>query len=154
MDQPEWDGKILIVNGTSQGGGQALAAGGLCDKVTYVAAFVPAMCDHNGIAAKRVCGWPNLLRPDKFGAYDKSVYEASPYFDAANFASMIKGEAFVTTGLRDNVCPPSSVSAAYSNIKSPKTFRIAEEGSHAVPRDFYDEGANRIREHVKKMRSK
>ena len=154
MDQPEWDGKILIVNGTSQGGGQALAAGGLCDKVTYVAAFVPAMCDHNGIAARRVCGWPNLLRPDKFGAYDKSVYEASPYFDAANFASMIKGEAFVTTGLRDNVCPPSSVSAAYSNIKSPKTFRIAEEGSHAVPRDFYDEGANRIREHVKKMRSK
>ena len=33
-------------------------------------------------------------------------------------------------------------------------YRIAEEGSHAVPRDFYDEGANRIREHVKKMRSK
>ena len=46
------------------------------------------------------------------------------------------------------------LAAAYSNIKSPKTFRIAEEGSHGVPKAFYDEGANRIREHVKKMRSK
>ena len=154
MEQPEWDGKILIVNGTSQGGGQALAAGGLCDKVTFVAAFVPAMCDHNGIAAGRVCGWPNLLRADKYGAYDKSVYEASRYFDAGNFASMIKGGAFVTTGLRDNVCPPSSVSAAYSNIKSPKSLRIVEEGSHGVPQEVYAEGSEKIREHVKKMRSK
>lgn len=154
MKQPEWDGKILVVNGTSQGGGQALAAGGLCDKVTFVAAFVPAMCDHNGIAAGRVCGWPNLLRADKYGAYDKSVYEASRYFDAANFASMIKADAFVTTGLRDNVCPPSSVSAAYSNIKTPKSLRIVEEGSHVVPREVYDEGTGKIREHVKKMRAK
>ena len=153
MAQPEWDGKILIVNGTSQGGGQALAAGGLCDKVTFVAAFVPAMCDHNGIAAGRVCGWPKLIRPDKFGAFDKSVYDTSRYFDAANFATMIKGEAFVTTGLRDNVCPASSVFAAYGNIKSPKSFRIAEEASHTVPPEVYAQGSEKIKKHIEKMRS-
>ena len=67
---------------------------------------------------------------------------------------MIKGDAFVTTGLRDNVCPPSSVFAAYSNIKSPKSIRIVEEGSHGVPQEVYADGAEKIKEHVKKMRSK
>lgn len=152
MAQPEWDGKILVAYGTSQGGGQALGAGGLCDKVSMVVACVPAMCDHNAIAVKRTNGWPNFMRGDKYGAYDMKVFKTVPYFDAANFASLIKGEVLITAGLRDNVCPPSSVFAAYNNVKTKKRYMIAEEGSHTVPRDFYDKCSQSIMAHVKEMR--
>lgn len=46
--QPEWDGKTLIVYGSSQGGFQALAAAGLDSRVTFICAGVPAGCDHTG----------------------------------------------------------------------------------------------------------
>ena len=50
---PEWDHRTLIVRGTSQGGGQALAAAGLDPQVTLCIAIVPALCDH-GMAAEAV----------------------------------------------------------------------------------------------------
>ena len=59
--RPEWDGKHLIVIGHSQGGGQALAAGGLDPRVTLIASGVPAICDHSGRAAGRINGWPKLV---------------------------------------------------------------------------------------------
>lgn len=40
--QPEWDGKRIIVIGESQGGGQAVAAAGLDNRVTAVMLNVPA----------------------------------------------------------------------------------------------------------------
>jgi len=40
--QPEWDGKTLVVYGSSQGGYQAFAAAALDDRVTMMAALVPA----------------------------------------------------------------------------------------------------------------
>jgi len=45
--RPEWDGQTVMVIGHSQGGGQALVAGGLDQRVTFIAAGVPALCDHS-----------------------------------------------------------------------------------------------------------
>ena len=39
-----------------------------------------------------------------------------PYYDAAFFAKRIKAEAYLTTGLMDNTCSPTSVLCAYNNI--------------------------------------
>lgn len=150
MAQPEWDGKILIASGTSQGGGQALVAGGICNKVSLVVANVPAICDHTGVLAnKRTGGWPKLVKFDKDGNYDEKVLEASAYVDAANFASFIKCKSVLSTGLRDNVCAPSSVFAAYSNINvKDKTIIINEESSHSVPKETYKKCYNIILEHA------
>lgn len=41
--QPEWDGKTLIVYGSSQGGYQAIVAAGLDSRVSYFCAGVPRM---------------------------------------------------------------------------------------------------------------
>ncbi len=133
MAQPEWDGKILIASGGSQGGCQAIVAGGLCDKLSMVVAMVPGMCDHTGLLANRVAGGPQIIKFDKFGNYNKDMLRALPYFDVANFAALLKCKSILTLGLRDNICPPSSVYAAYSNIKSEKLLIIDEEASHRVP---------------------
>ncbi|MFA6244050.1 MAG: acetylxylan esterase, partial [Candidatus Hydrogenedentales bacterium] len=73
--QPEWDGKELIVCGSSQGGGQSIVAAGLDARVTAFAANVPAMCEHTG----RVNGWPRLVPRDTEGAQDPQVSEAARY---------------------------------------------------------------------------
>ena len=104
--QPEWDGTIVTVCGHSQGGGQALAAGGLDDRVTFIAAGVPAMCDHTGRAVGRINGWPKLVPNDAAQRPDPAILEASRYVDAVNFAARCKAEAVMSIGLIDVTCPP------------------------------------------------
>ena len=105
--QPEWNGKIVAVCGHSQGGGQALAAGGLDDRVTFIAAGVPAMCDHTGRAIGRINGWPKLVPNDAAQRPDPAVLEASRYVDAVNLAARCKAEAIMSIGLIDVTCPPT-----------------------------------------------
>lgn len=115
--QPEWDGKTLIVWGSSQGGFQAFAGAALDSRVTFFGAGVPAGCDHSGNAAGRVAGWPQMVPKGPDGKPIPQILEASRYFDNMNFATRIKAKAcVVTTGFIDTTCPPTSVYAAYNNL--------------------------------------
>ncbi len=118
--QPEWDKKILIANGRSQGGGQAIAAAGLDPRVTFFSAQIPALCDHTGSVVGRINGWPKLLFNDKSGKPDEKTLYASRYYDAVNFASRISATALLTAGFIDVICPPTGVYAAYNNLKGKK----------------------------------
>ncbi|MBT4816765.1 MAG: hypothetical protein HON70_13750, partial [Lentisphaerae bacterium] len=42
----DWDGRHMVVDGSSQGGGSALIMAGLNKNITAAAANVPALCDH------------------------------------------------------------------------------------------------------------
>jgi cephalosporin-C deacetylase len=121
--RPEWDGEHLFVQGGSQGGGQTIVTAGLCPEVTAIAANVPAMCDHTGIAIGRHSGWPMLVRW-KDGAPEPDVLEVSRYFDAVNFARRVTVPALIGTGFQDRVCASSSVYAAYNVLKGPKRMVI------------------------------
>ena len=110
---PQFDGKHFVAAGHSQGGGTALAMGYLNKNITCVAASVPALCDHGGYLAKRQSGWPRLHKNHK-GKADK----AAPYFDGANFAAKINVPTIITVGYVDRTCSPSSVYAAYNNLKT------------------------------------
>jgi len=119
--QSEWDGKILVANGRSQGGGQSIAAAGLDPRVTFFAAEIPAMCDHTGVMAGRINGWPKLV-PMSDGKPDEKSIQAARYFDGVNFAARTKAPAFFTVGFIDISCPPSSVYAAYNAISGKKNI--------------------------------
>jgi len=114
--QPEWDGRTVIVYGSSQGGFQAFAGGALDDRVTFFAAGVPAGSDHTGMAAGRVAGWPKIV-PLADGKPDAKVLEAARYFDNVNFAAHTKAKgAIVTVGFIDTTCPPTTVYAAFNAL--------------------------------------
>ncbi len=118
--QPEWDGQHVIVFGASQGGYQAIAAAGLDLRVTFFAAGVPAGCDHSGMLANRIAGWPKIV-PVVDGKPDLSVLEAYRYIDCMNFATRTKAAGcFFTVGFIDSTCPPTSVYAAYNQLTIPK----------------------------------
>lgn len=119
--QPEWDGKTLIVYGSSQGGFQAFAAAGLDKRVSFICAGVPAGCDHTGSQANRISGWPKIVPNDAEGKPNAAALQASRYFDNVNFAIRAKCQgAVVTVGFIDTTCPPTSVYAAYNALTVPK----------------------------------
>ena len=129
--QGEWDGKVLIVKGSSQGGGQAIAAAGLDPRVTLISAGVPAICDHSGRAAGRINGWPKLV-PDADGQPDPQILQVARYFDAMNFATRTQAEAIFSVGFVDGTCAPTSVYAAYNNLPGTKQMINEPLMGHAV----------------------
>ena len=129
--RPDWDGEHLIAYGGSQGGGQALVAGGLCPQVTAVAAGVPAMCDQTApVAPHHAPGWPRLVAVSRDGVPDPAQLETARYFDAVNFARRIEVRAIVGTGLRDLTCPAPSVYAAYNAMTCPKELTLDPLAGH------------------------
>lgn len=131
-EQPEWDGKVLIVSGSSQGGGQALVAAGLDSRVTALQANVPAMCEHTGA----INGWPRLVPRDDDGNPDPKVFQVARYFDAMNFATRTTADALVSVGFIDNTCRPTSVYAAYNNLRGKKEMLNKPLMTHAVPPEW------------------
>jgi cephalosporin-C deacetylase-like acetyl esterase len=110
---------------------QAIAAAGLDARVTYFAAGVPAGCDHSGMLARRIAGWPKLV-PVVDGKPDMGVLEAARYVDCMNFATRTKAAGcYFTVGFIDNVCPPTSVYAAYNQLGIPKEIYDDIPSGHA-----------------------
>ncbi|WP_414663633.1 acetylxylan esterase [Horticoccus sp. 23ND18S-11] len=116
--QPEWDGRTVVVSGSSQGGAQAIAAAGLDARVTFFAAGVPAMCDHTGALVGRIAGWPKFIATKEQPAPE--VVAAVRYYDAVNFATRAKAAGIFTVGFIDTTCPPTSVYAAYNALGTKK----------------------------------
>ena len=121
--RPEWNGRHVVVYGSSQGGYQAIVASGLDARVTFYAAGVSAGCDHTGMLVNRIAGWPKFVALDPSGKPEPASLETSRYIDAVNFASRSKAAGCaLTVGFIDTTCPPTSVYAAYNNINVPKAI--------------------------------
>jgi cephalosporin-C deacetylase len=149
--QSEWDGKTVIVIGHSQGGGQALAAGGLDHRVTMIAVGVPAICDHSGRAAGRINGWPKLVPLGTDGKPDRTILEVARYFDGVNFASRSRAEAIMSVGFIDSTCPPSSCYAAFNQLQGMKHMIAEPLMAHAAPQNIQDAFFEHVLEHVRRQ---
>ncbi len=127
--RPDWDGKTLVVMGTSQGGLQAIVTGGFHPKVTALLANVPAGCDQWGPLVGRQSGWP-MWYYQVNGKNAEKVRETSRYYDVVNFARNVRCPALVALGLIDQTCPPSGVVAAFNQMRGPKKLVVMERSDH------------------------
>ena len=59
---PEFNGTDIAVTGGSQGGALTIVTAGLDNRIKYMAAIYPALCDHTGYLNKRAGGWPHYFR--------------------------------------------------------------------------------------------
>lgn len=112
--RPDWDGRTMVVMGTSMGGQQSLSVAGLNPKITHLIVNEPAGCDSNGSLRRRASGYPNWP-PD-----NPKIMQTALYFDTVNFASRIKAGALVAMGFVDTVAPPVGIWIAFNQIKGPK----------------------------------
>jgi cephalosporin-C deacetylase len=112
--RPDWDGKTLVVTGTSMGGQQSVVVGGLHPKITHVVVNEPSGCDLNAPEHGRSGGYPS------FPANNAKAVATAPYFDAINFASHIRATSLVAMGFVDTIAPPAGIWTAYNQIRGRK----------------------------------
>ena len=117
----------IAVTGGSQGGGITLAVGGLVAAgagraVKVAMPDVPFLC-HYRRATEIVDTHPyqEIVRFCKIHR-DKmeTVFRTLSYFDGVNFAARAKAQALFSVALMDDICPPSTVFAAYNHYQGAK----------------------------------
>lgn len=137
LSHPAVDRSRVIVTGGSQGGGIALAVAGLApalldDAVTVAMPDVPFLC-HYRRATEIVDTHPyqEIVRFCKVQR-DKieTVFATLAYFDGVNFATRARAQALFSVALMDDICPPSTVFAAYNHYAGPKEIRIWPYNQH------------------------
>jgi cephalosporin-C deacetylase-like acetyl esterase len=125
----DWNGKVLVVTGGSQGGLQAIVTGAIHPKISAVVANVPAGCDMLGPDAGRSPGWPmwywQVQNKDA-----RKVHEASRYYDVVNFAPMVKCPTLVGLGLIDTTCPAAGIYSAVNAMTCPKQVVVMPKSGH------------------------
>jgi cephalosporin-C deacetylase-like acetyl esterase len=122
--RPEWDGRTMVVMGTSMGGQQSFATAGLNPRVTALLVNVPAGADVTATLHGRAPSYPNwnVKRPE--------ILTTARYFDTANFASNITARSLVAMGFIDEVATPAGIWSVFNQIKGPKEAAPMIESPH------------------------
>jgi cephalosporin-C deacetylase len=129
---PDVDYKRVAVLGGSQGGGIALAAAGLIPDLAAAMPDVPFMC-HVRHATEITDSYPyaeiqNYCKIQR--GKIETIFDTLSYFDCVNFATRAKSPALFSVGLMDEICPPSTVFAAYNYYSGPKEIKVWPYNHH------------------------
>ena len=122
--RPDWDGKTLVVMGTSMGGQQSVCAAALNPRVTAVIVNEPAGADSNGERHGRMSGYP-FWPPD-----DDQAMHAALYFDTVNCAPYVSAPTLVAMGFTDTLAPPAGVWTMFNQIRAPKEAAPMVDSPH------------------------
>ena len=148
---PEWDGKIIGVSGSSQGGFLSYATAALDSRITFVAAVHPALCDHTASLKGIACGWPHYFYKMSDGDNGKikdAKIETSRYYDGVNFVRRIKCPTWVSFGYNDDVVPPTTAYATYNTLTCPKTLSLYPQTAHFWYQEQWDEWLDWMRKQM------
>jgi cephalosporin-C deacetylase-like acetyl esterase len=123
-----FNGEDIAVTGGSQGGALSVITAGLDERIDYLAALYPALSDLPGYLSGRAGGWPHMFQDDFTNKPEK--VETSMYYDVVNFARFVKVPGWYSWGYNDNICPPTSMYAAYNVIDAEKELHLFQETQH------------------------
>jgi cephalosporin-C deacetylase len=116
----------LAAAGRSQGGGLALAVAGLEPRIGTLLADVAFLCHYRRAT--------QITEAEPYGEIVRylrhhrdrvdQVFRTLAYFDGMNFAARARANAVFSAGLMDDVCPPSTIFAAFNHYAGPKAMRV------------------------------
>lgn len=136
LDMPETDSSRLGAFGGSQGGGLTLACAALEPRVSRIASVFPFLCDYQRVWSLDLETQPYdelkqyFRRFDPLHQKETEVFTKLGYIDCYHLSEKIKAKTLMFVGLRDTICPPSSIFAAYNNIKADKKLEIFPDFGH------------------------
>jgi cephalosporin-C deacetylase len=146
------DEKRVCAYGGSQGGALTLACAALVPEVSQLAPMYPFLCDYKRVMELNLPtdAYRELKRYfrmfDPTGERAEETFNTLGYIDIVNFAARIKGETLLAVTLDDDVCPPSTVCAAYNNILAKKDIRVYRHHGHEYLPCFMDEVLQKFQE--------
>jgi cephalosporin-C deacetylase len=129
---PAVDPDRIAVSGGSQGGGISLAAAALEPSVKVAMPDVPFLCMYRRAT--------QIINSNPYGEISnfckthrdkvEQVFQTLSYFDGVNFAARAQASGLFSVGLMDDICPPSTVYAAYNHYSGPKQIKVYEYNNH------------------------
>ena len=122
----------MAVVGNSQGGGIALAVAGLVPDLAAVMVSAPFLCDiPRALAITDADPYGEIVRylAVHRGAADQALRTLS-YVDGVHHARRATAPALFATGLRDTVCPPSTVFAAHNAYAADREIAVYPYNHH------------------------
>jgi cephalosporin-C deacetylase-like acetyl esterase len=122
--RPDWDGKTIVIMGTSMGGQQSVVTAGLRPDLTAVLVNEPSGTDVNGELHGRRPGYPN------WPSDNPEVMKTALYFDPVNFASRIKTPLVAAIGYIDTTSPPAGIWTAVNQAQGYKEAISMIESDH------------------------
>lgn len=129
---PQIDPQKIAVTGGSQGGGLSLAVSGLVPDLSAALPDVPYLCHYR--RATEIIETQPYEEISQFCRIHRdkvdTVFQTLSYFDGMNFAARAKAPALFSAGLMDDICPPSTVFAAYNHYQGNKDIRIWPYNHH------------------------
>jgi cephalosporin-C deacetylase len=122
----------IAITGGSQGGGITLAVAGLDTAVPVAMPDVPFLCYYRRAT--------ELIETDPYNEITRfcathrdqveTVFRTLSYFDGVNFAARATAQALFSVGLMDDICPPSTVYAAYNYYSGAKEMIVYNYNNH------------------------
>ncbi len=148
-EHPSVDPARVVVAGTSQGGGIALAAAALDPSVRAALIDVPFLT-HFRRALEVTDEAPYSELRHYLAIHrlqEEQVFRTLGYFDGRHFAARASAPALFAVGLEDQVTPPSTVFAAFNAYAGPKQIKVwpysghdASEHEHLVEQFHFLDG--------------
>lgn len=130
--RPEVDMRRVAVTGMSQGGALTLAVAALDPRPVLAMPEMPYLC-HFQRAVDMAMRMPYLEISDYIRAYperEAAVWRTLSYFDNMNLAPRVRCPVLMSVGLIDDICPPSSVFAAYNHLACEKEMAVFRYHNH------------------------
>lgn len=129
---PEVDASRVAVTGGSQGGGMTIAVAGLVPDLVAAIPDVPFLCD-----IRRATTLVDSDPYHEVARYCRThvgtveqVFRTLAYVDGVHLARRATAPALFGVGLMDQVCPPSTIYAAYNAWGGAKDIREYEYNGH------------------------
>jgi len=134
-DREELDMERLCITGVSQGGGLSLATASLDNRPKLVISEIPYLCHF-----RRAVEWAeeaknityleiaNLIR--EYPEREDEMFRTLSYFDNLNLCGNISAKTVISCGLKDIICPPSTIFAVYNHISSEKYMELLPYSEH------------------------
>ena len=129
----------VAVTGGSQGGGLAYACASLVPEIKLCAPIYPYLSDYQRVwemdlTKNAYDGIRYYLRSyDPTHEHIEEFFTKLGYIDIQHLTPRIQAKVYMSTGLMDATCPPSTQFAAYNKVTSEKSVEIYPDFAHEMP---------------------